>query len=145
MILQKAPWFPWPKALRFKSPTFGTKSWEPRALDSWSPTFGIESWRLRAQCFGSSTFDAESWMPLELSLTLCATFACPFFFSYLIYVNWIHLKCFLHSFGLILLVNACVFQVSFENKVDLVWPCFNSLQLLVPKVECCLSLVQLFV
>jgi hypothetical protein len=38
----------------------------------------------------------------------------------LFYVNWIDLGFVPHSFGLILLVNACVFQVSFENKVNLV-------------------------
>ncbi len=120
MFLQKVRWFLWPRSFHFKSPTFDTKSWGPRAFGSQSPTFGTESWRLKTQCFGSSTFDVESWMPLELSLTFHATFACPSFFFYLFNVNWIHPQCFLHSFGVILLVNACVFQVFFENKVDLV-------------------------
>jgi hypothetical protein len=38
----------------------------------------------------------------------------------LFYVNWIDPKFFFHSFGLILLVNACIFQVSSKNKVDIV-------------------------
>jgi hypothetical protein len=41
------------------------------------------------------------------------------FFS-LFYVNWIDPRFVLHSYGLILLVNACVFQVSSANKVNLV-------------------------
>lgn len=41
-------------------------------------------------------------------------------FLYFFYVNLIDPKCFLHSFGLIFLVNACIFQVSSQNKVNLV-------------------------
>ncbi len=45
---------------------------------------------------------------------------CIIFFFLLFYVNWIDLEFVLHLFGLILLVNVFVFQVSFEDKVNLV-------------------------
>jgi hypothetical protein len=45
-----------------------------------------------------------------------STFYITFF--YLFYVDWIDVD--LHSFGLIFLVNSCVFQVSSKNKINLV-------------------------
>jgi hypothetical protein len=61
-------------------------------------------------------------------------------FLYLFYVNSINPKCFLHSFGLILLVNVCIFQVSFQNKVNLV-PIDVLFNLPIPHVFELLSLI----
>ncbi len=41
-------------------------------------------------------------------------------FFFVFSINWIDPELVHHSFSLILLVNACVFHVSFENKVNLV-------------------------
>jgi hypothetical protein len=75
-----------------------------------SPTFNIESLMLWVFNFLHQKLNAKS---------LVQHFVQLLFFS-LFYVNWIDLEFVIHSFSLILLVNACVFQVSSANKVDLV-------------------------
>lgn len=83
---------------------------KPNALGFQLSTSEVESQKLYALGIQLSTLKVECQ---EFSSTFYITF---FFF----YVNWIDPRFVLHSFGLILLVNDCVFKVYFENKVDLV-------------------------
>lgn len=80
---------------------FGLQLSPPKVKDQKPNALGLQLLTPKVEC-------------QELNSTFYTIFFCLF------YINLINLKFFLHSFAQILLENGYVFQVSFENKVDLI-------------------------
>ncbi len=110
----------WHQKLKTKSIRLLVSNFQHRKLRTKSPILWVFN-------FWHRKLNAKSLVQLSVQLLHVRPFFCFF------YVNWIHPKCFHHSFGLILLINTCIFQVSFQNKVNLVLVNIPS-NLLIPHV-----------